>query len=72
MTFLSLVFWAYVLGAVGALLAVPMTLFVRAVLVDTSSESRWWRLLIGPMTIPQRGMPEDAGERDQSIDAAGN
>jgi predicted PurR-regulated permease PerM len=33
-TMLSLVFWAYTLGAIGALMAVPLTLFAKAVLVD--------------------------------------
>ena len=32
-TMLSLVFWAAALGALGALLAVPLTLFARALLV---------------------------------------
>ena len=33
-TFLSLIFWAYVLGPIGAILAVPATLLAKAVLVD--------------------------------------
>jgi predicted PurR-regulated permease PerM len=40
-TFLSLVFWTFVLGPLGALLALPMTLFVRAVLVDADPTVRW-------------------------------
>ena len=34
MTFLSLALWTFVLGPLGALLAVPMSLLVRALLVD--------------------------------------
>ena len=34
LTFLSLVFWTWVLGPLGALLAVPMSLFFKAVLVE--------------------------------------
>ena len=34
MTFLSLVVWTFLLGALGALLAVPMTLLVRAIFLD--------------------------------------
>lgn len=41
LTFLSLVFWTFVLGPLGALLALPMTLFVRAVLVDADPRARW-------------------------------
>ncbi|MFN2535252.1 MAG: AI-2E family transporter, partial [Pseudonocardiaceae bacterium] len=32
LTFLSLVFWSYVLGPLGALLAVPLSLFTKALL----------------------------------------
>lgn len=40
-TFLSLLLWAVVLGPLGALLAVPLTLFFKAILVDSSPETRW-------------------------------
>lgn len=41
LTFLSLVFWAWVLGPIGALLAIPMTLLAKALLVDVDPEARW-------------------------------
>jgi predicted PurR-regulated permease PerM len=41
LTFISLVFWAWVLGPLGAVLAIPLSLLVRAVLVDADPESRW-------------------------------
>jgi AI-2 transport protein TqsA len=44
--FLSLIFWAYMLGALGALLAVPATLFVKSLLVDNSTSGRWFGALI--------------------------
>src|SRR5687768_15990847 len=34
--FVSLIFWAYLLGTLGALLAVPATLFLKPVLLDNS------------------------------------
>jgi AI-2 transport protein TqsA len=46
LTFLSLVFWAWVLGALGALLAVPMSLFFKAVLVEADPRARWMDPLI--------------------------
>jgi len=46
LTFLSLIFWTWVLGPLGALLAVPMSLLVRAVLVDAEPDARWMRPLI--------------------------
>ena len=40
-TFLSLVFWSVVAGALGAILAVPLTLAVKAVLVDADPRLTW-------------------------------
>ncbi len=44
-TFLSLVFWAVVMGPLGGLLAIPLTLLVKAILVDADPAARW----IGPL-----------------------
>lgn len=46
-TFLATTFWAWVLGPLGALLAIPMTLLAKALLVDVDPGSRWINLLIG-------------------------
>ena len=40
-TLLSLIFWAWALGAIGALLAVPFSLFMRAVLVEADPTAHW-------------------------------
>ena len=40
-TFLSLLFWSQVIGALGTILAVPLTLFVKCVLIDSDRRSRW-------------------------------
>lgn len=45
-TFLALVFWAWVLGPLGALLAIPLTLLVKALLVDSDPDTRWINSLI--------------------------
>ncbi|MFC8043906.1 AI-2E family transporter [Nocardia sp. NPDC057353] len=45
-TFLSLVFWGWVLGALGALLAVPLTLLAKALLLDIDPTTRWVDALI--------------------------
>ncbi|WP_123661842.1 AI-2E family transporter [Actinocorallia herbida] len=48
LTMLSLIVWTSVLGPLGALLAVPMTLMVRALLLDIDPAKRWaGRLLTG-------------------------
>ena len=45
-TLLSLVFWAWVIGPLGALLAVPLSLMVKAFLVDADPAMRWLTPLI--------------------------
>ena len=40
-TLLSLIFWAWALGAIGALLAVPFSLFMRAILVEADPTAHW-------------------------------
>ncbi|GGN21480.1 putative PurR-regulated permease PerM [Actinoplanes campanulatus] len=40
-SFLSLIFWAWVLGALGALLAIPLTLLAKGLLVDIDPSTRW-------------------------------
>lgn len=47
LTFVSVLFWTPVLGAVGAVLAVPLTLLVRALLLDADPNANWWRPLTG-------------------------
>ncbi|MBW3086745.1 putative transport protein YhhT [Austwickia sp. TVS 96-490-7B] len=52
LVFVSLLFWSWVLGVLGALLAVPATLLFKAILVDADPRSRWANALIAsdPMT----------------------
>jgi AI-2 transport protein TqsA len=45
-TFMSLVFWTWVIGPLGALLAVPLTLLARALLIETNPRLGWTLPLI--------------------------
>jgi len=45
-TFMSLVVWTFLLGALGALLAVPMTLLLRAIFIDSDRRAAWVAPLI--------------------------
>jgi predicted PurR-regulated permease PerM len=40
-TFLSLAFWAWLLGPLGAILAIPLTVLVKVLLVDIDPSARW-------------------------------
>ena len=47
MSFLSLIIWAYILGPLGAILAIPASLLVKALLVDMDPDARWLQLFVG-------------------------
>jgi AI-2 transport protein TqsA len=40
-TFVVLFFWAWLLGPLGAILAIPLTLLAKALLVDIDPKARW-------------------------------
>lgn len=63
--FLSLVFWGWVLGIVGMLLAVPLTMTLKIAL-DSSEDTRWIAVMLGPeaqagaalQTVPEKSSEE--------------
>jgi AI-2 transport protein TqsA len=59
--FLSLGFWAWMLGPLGAVLAVPLTLLVKAVLVDADPRASWVSTMLGARVVPVADA--DADER---------
>lgn len=46
LTMLSVVFWALVLGPLGALMAVPLTVLVKGLLVDADPRASWLQPLL--------------------------
>jgi predicted PurR-regulated permease PerM len=56
--FLSLAVWTFVLGPLGALLAVPMTLLVRAILLDPDPRAQWTSALISTTPQPVPAPPQ--------------
>jgi len=45
--FLSLVFWGWILGPIGMLLSVPLTITLKIAL-ESSEETRWIAVMLGP------------------------
>jgi predicted PurR-regulated permease PerM len=58
--FVSLIFWAYVLGA---LLAVPATLFLKSVLLDNSVPASWVNALVS--ASPSKEKPRAVRRTDR-------
>lgn len=52
--FLSMVFWGWLLGAVGAFLSVPLTMVVK-ILCRNTDDLQWVAVLLGPSTTPGEG-----------------
>lgn len=50
-TFLSLILWGWVLGPIGAILAVPMAMIVQAIL-ESREETRWLAYMMGDGSKP--------------------
>ncbi|MFF4778842.1 AI-2E family transporter [Microtetraspora fusca] len=58
-TFLSLIVWTWVLGPLGALLAIPLSLLVRALLVDSDPNGKWAAALVSGR-LPSSAKAPDA------------
>jgi AI-2 transport protein TqsA len=52
-TFLSLVFWGFLVGPLGALLAMPLTLLAKALLIDLDPRLHWIEVLISDDAPPE-------------------
>ena len=63
LTFFSVVFWSIVLGPIGAVLAIPATLLVRALLLESDPDAFWARWLTGDQAEPPgHREPDDPGD----------
>ncbi|SPT55014.1 Transport of quorum-sensing signal protein [Actinomyces bovis] len=66
-TFLSLVLWSTVIGALGTILAVPLTLFAKAVLIDSDPRAAWVRLFLSAgdsLDLEPDSEPAELASRD--------
>jgi AI-2 transport protein TqsA len=71
-TFLSLVFWTFVIGPIGAILAVPLTLLVKSLLLDVDPDTRWMSsLLQGGPAPPEDVNPDETSGHEPGISSGG-
>lgn len=66
LTFLSVLFWAVILGPIGAILAVPLTLLARTLLLDADPSLAWWR----PVTGDRKALESLLEQEDAAIRAS--
>ncbi|AEV84878.1 hypothetical protein ACWT_3854 [Actinoplanes sp. SE50] len=59
-SFLALIFWAWVLGGLGALLAIPLTLLAKGLLVDIDPSTRWMNVLLTSSSTKDEAPGPDA------------
>jgi predicted PurR-regulated permease PerM len=62
LTFLSLVFWAWILGPLGAVLAIPLSLLVKALLLDADPSTRWMSGLVSGDQLPEHAPTAEPAE----------
>jgi AI-2 transport protein TqsA len=65
LSFLSLIVWATILGASGAFLAIPLSLLVKALLVDVDPEQIW----VSPLLSSEKPGKESDGAQSKESDA---
>ncbi|MGC5256550.1 AI-2E family transporter [Gordonia sp. DT218] len=71
LTFLSLVFWAWVIGPLGAILAVPLTLMSKALLIDIDPSTRWVDVLLASSAPKDQPRPAEASPEPDPPDEPG-
>src|SRR5215203_2662499 len=64
LSFLSLIVWATILGASGAFLAIPLSLLVKALLVDVDPEQIW----VSPLLSSEKPGKEPEGPQGKDSD----
>jgi AI-2 transport protein TqsA len=59
LSFVSVVFWTFIIGPLGAILSIPLTLLVRALVLEGDPANHWLRWLSGD-DVPEDGPPVPA------------
>ncbi len=64
---MSLIFWGWVLGPVGMVLAVPLTVILR-IMLDAQPDTQWVAILLGP-AIPHQPKAKPSTQATQATEA---
>lgn len=61
LSFFSVIFWTFVIGPLGAILSIPLTLLVRALVLESDPSTGWLRWLSGDHDAVPGADPEPVG-----------
>ena len=64
LSFLSVVFWTFIIGPLGAILSIPLTLLVRTLVLEGDPSTTWLRWLSGDRTA----IPPEVGPSEERPD----
>lgn len=64
LSFVSVVFWTFIIGPLGAILAVPMTLLTRAMLLQKTGSNAFYFWISGETGPKELANPDDAVPED--------
>jgi predicted PurR-regulated permease PerM len=64
--FLSLIFWTAILGPMGAILALPMTMAVKQLILEADEQNHWVAALISSVGSEKEGADERPANDDSS------
>lgn len=67
LTFISLILWTFLLGPLGALLAIPLSLLARALLIDSDPDGEWAAALISG-NVPEDEQPAVGQDQEKPSD----
>lgn len=54
LSFFSVLFWTFIIGPLGAILSIPLTLGVRSLILDGDDEKRWILWLTGDTDVDEK------------------
>ncbi|WP_311257613.1 AI-2E family transporter [Microbacterium sp. WCS2018Hpa-9] len=70
LSFLSVIFWTFIIGPLGAILSIPLTLLVRTLVLEGDPGATWLRWLSGDRTaIPPEAHPSGASPSTARLEA---
>ena len=71
LSFVSVIFWTFIIGPLGAILAVPMTLLTRAMLLQKTGANAFYFWISGETGAKEPANPDDAVRRTRPPRSSG-